>query len=127
MRLETKIAPPYSAIFVMDPSHGKVPKSFDGHLISATPSCIAIGTLSEMDGQTTVILTNENSESSADTVLVFDNFLDTPNRQIAVCTALNQCLLTLNVSGDRCRVQIRVNDEKEPSQIEIVGHMNVVD
>lgn len=50
------LAPPNSLVLVMHPQFGAVPESFCGEAIRAAGSCIAVGTLCEIDGETTVHL-----------------------------------------------------------------------
>jgi len=60
--VSTKIAPPYSIVFIADPKDGgEVPKDTGETLIAATDSCVAVGCLCEMDGLTELTLgpTNE--------------------------------------------------------------------
>ncbi len=108
----------------MDYSHGKTPDSFDGKLVAATASCIAIGTLSEVDGETLIILTDENTNGCSDKDFIFDNSIETPNHEVSVCTAMNKCLMTIQSRSNHTRVRICVNDEKEPDRIEIVVNVN---
>lgn len=51
---EIRCQPPNSLSFVMDPDLGEIPDSVSEALVAATSTCISIGTLSSVDGETTV-------------------------------------------------------------------------
>ena len=58
-----KLAPPYSILFVTDPSSrydNPVTWTRGSTALSATPSVVAIGTLAEMDGETEVRLGHDS-------------------------------------------------------------------
>lgn len=114
--LTANIAPPNSLLLVMDRTVGRVPDSMQGRDIAFTPTCIAIGTLSEHDGSTHVML-GDNSEPLARTAPIFDGVLDTPGRKLAVCSVLDEVILEIDVAAERTRVRVWSNDQAEPSEI----------
>jgi hypothetical protein len=120
MRIETKIAVPYSLMFLMDPQHGQTPENMRGSLIAATTSCVAIGTFPDSEGETKIVLTNERGTKDQPFLLVFDGTIQMPNGEVSVCTALNEALLTLKLETKQCRVNIWVNSTETPDEIEIL-------
>lgn len=119
MKQGVDVAPNNSVILIMDRSVGEVPDAMRGKLVAATSSCIAIGTLSEHDGETSIFLSDEGRPSGMDNP-VFEGTLYTPSRVISVCSTLGVILLEMPVISDRIRVQIWANDAIEPDTIEIV-------
>jgi hypothetical protein len=103
----------------MDRDSGEIPESMDGKLVVSTPSCIAVGTLSEADGETSVMLTNENILAHAGSGLrrVFSGVLETPKKEVHVCTVLLQTVVKLPVSSTQSNVEIWADNEMEPSRL----------
>jgi hypothetical protein len=120
MRLETKIAVPYSVVFVFDRKHGDTPDSMSTQLVSATSSCVAIGTLPDSEGETLIVLTTDERVITEGLLLAYNGTIETPNCEISVSTALNEEILTVPNVGCRCRISVWVNDKKTPDHIEIV-------
>jgi len=120
MKGETRLAPPNSIILVMDPKSGVVPEAMQG-IVASTSSCAAVGTLAEMDGETTIRLRTGTNEAVAQPgTLVFDEEIAVSSGRMAVCTSRLETVLEIAVLGDRPRVRIWVNDPTEPSLIDIV-------
>ena len=113
------IAPPNSLLLIMDRSAGEVPETLAGHLVAATGTCIAIGTLSEHDGTTRVTLDGDANPAPHDTP-VFDGLLETPGLELAVCTVLDDVVLAATVPTQRTWVRVWANDQTEPSEIRIL-------
>jgi len=122
MTVEAKIAPKNSLLLIMDRDGGEIPISMDGRLVVSTPSCIAVGTLSEADGETSVIMTNEKTLFNADANLrkVFTGVLATPQREVQVCTVLLQPVVKIAVMSLRNKVEIWANSESEPSKLRVI-------
>ena len=119
MKKEIRIAPRNSVILVMDQSVGEVPKAMNKALVAATPSCIAVGTLSEHDGLTLISLSDAAPPPGTDMSLVFDGVLTTPTRKVSLCSVLDEALVALDVPAESTRVQIWANDDTEPDQIHV--------
>jgi hypothetical protein len=118
--LTADIAPQNSLLLIMDRSVGQIPQSMGQSLIAFTPTCIAIGTHSEHDGSTRVIL-DDSSAPPAHGTPTFDGVLDTPGRKLAVCSVLNEVVFELAVAAELTRVRIWANDQVEPSEIYILA------
>ncbi len=111
MITETNIAPQNSLLLVMDRDSGVVPQSMGGKLVAATPSCVAVGTLSAADGETWVLLTDEKDRTREIPGLrmVYSGVLATPQSEVHVCTVLNRTVLKLDVPDIQSNVEIWVN------------------
>lgn len=110
------LSPQNSLIFVMDHSSGELPEAINGQSVAFTDSCVAVGTLCEVDGETTITLT-DSLEGVRRDQMVFDGVLNVPQRELAVCSAANERLLTMKLPRPEARVQIFANDASEPDQI----------
>lgn len=113
---EVTLAPPNSIVFVADPTHDhKIAEDLGSALVTSTRSSIAIGTLAQMDGETTIRL--DTRYASPEGILVFDNTLDTPGKRVAVITSSMDEILSMEVSQSRSHVRVWVNDPREPDLI----------
>jgi len=119
VELTADIAPPHSILLIMDRSVGRVPKSMAGGLVSATSTCIAVGTLSEHDGTTRVTL-GSSFPGARPGPPAFEGVLETPGLALEVCTVFDDVVLRVAVATLRTRVLIWANDQAEPSDIRIV-------
>ncbi len=111
------VALPSSLALVMDPSVGQVPSTMAGALVAATPTCVALGTLSALDGTTRLSLGPGDGEPAL--CLIFDGVLDTPGGTVVVSSVLSEVLLQDRAPSPRTRVRIFANDDEEPSEIDI--------
>jgi len=117
--LDADIAPPNSVLLIMDRSVGQIPDGMAGALVASTPTCVAIGTLSEHDGTTHVTL--DDASGSSNSTPTFDGVLDTPGRRLAVCSVLDEVVLEIAVATERTRIRIWANDQAEPNEIQILA------
>ncbi len=119
MNLEITLAPKNSLVLVMDASIGEIPHSMGDGAIVSTDSCVAIGTLSEVDGETTIVLTDQedcaNNQNPS-----FDGTLRVPTREISVCSVDDEKLITLSVVSEASRIRIFTNDPSEPDRVVIL-------
>jgi len=116
MKESVTLAPPNSLILVMNHSFGELPEAMNGQLVAFTDSCIAVGTLSEVDGQAVITMT-DSLEGIERGEIVFDGFLKVPQCEVSVCSAANEKLLTIKLSASEAHVQIFANDASEPDEI----------
>src|SRR5436305_1655984 len=121
MICETHLAPPNSLIVIMDRTVGRLPDSMNRSLVSATESCIAVGTLGAADGETTISLSDETPPWLPKQSPQFDGIVRTPSKNLSVCTVFDDILMTVDVPGPSTRVRIWTNDSSEPSEVWIVA------
>jgi hypothetical protein len=119
MTVRIKIAAPNSLLLVMDKDSAEIPKSINGQLVIATPSCIAVGTLSGADGETAVTLSDDQSPIKGVENLkkVFSGTLATPGNVVHVCTVHLEPILTLPAQNERSRIEIWANSDTEPDTL----------
>jgi hypothetical protein len=117
---ETRVAPPNSLVLVMDHTLGNVPDSMNQNLVASTQSCVAVGTLSEADGETFLSLSDETPSRLPNRAPVFDGVLPTPSKRVSVCSVRDEPLLLLDVPASRTRVRVWANHTSEPNEIWIV-------
>jgi hypothetical protein len=118
MSTSIKIAPPNSLLLVSDREGGTVPEITRERRLWFTPSCIAIGCLAFMDGETEVTLANTRDVHS-DNEPAFDGVLETPSRTVIVWTVERKTLLEAAVDGRRTRVRVWTNHPMEPDKVAI--------
>lgn len=116
-----RVAPPNSLVFVMDDRVGEIPEDTGAAPIVATPSCVVVGTLMELDGETEVRMSGpEHFTRSADLNLGWSGSIASAG-VLEVSTADAQCLLSMQLQEVRSpTVDIWTNDENEPDLIWVV-------
>jgi hypothetical protein len=119
---ETKIAPQNSLLLIMSNGGGEIPLSMANKLVVATPSCIAVGTLSQIDGETSVTLTDEpfQPEMVSGLQKVFSGILETPSKSVSVCTVVLDPILTLPLQKTKSTVEIWADSDAEPDELYII-------
>lgn len=118
MRTSIKIAPPNSLVFVSDRNGGTAPQITRGARMWSTSSCVAVGCLAFMDGETELTLGNAN-EVDPGVRAAFDGNLETPNRTVVVSTVERKEVLSAKVPSVMTRVRIWVNHANEPDKVTI--------
>jgi hypothetical protein len=118
MKKFVRIAPPNSIFFISDVGGGEIPKINGGARIWWTASCVVIGCLAFIDGETEVTL-GRAADVGPNTAPFFDGMLDTPKRNVTVSTVEDNALLQLQVLSKRTRVRIWTNRIQEPDVIVI--------
>jgi hypothetical protein len=119
MITQANVSPPNSVVLLMDLDAGRIPESMAGKLVASTASCVAIGTKSASDGETSVILTDDTTAPCEDAhfVKVFNGVVLTPRKELHLCTVLLESILKLPVASSETKVEIWANDMVEPSQL----------
>ena len=98
MRHSIMISPPNSLLFISDPDGGTAPQITRGPRMWATPSCIAVGCLAFMDGETAVTL-GTACEVDPGGIPAFEGLLETPNRAVVVSTVEKEAILEMKARG----------------------------
>ena len=118
---DTHAHSPNSLILVMDQTIGEIPNSMNQTLIAATSSCVAVGTICEADGETSLTLSDERPPRLPKEVPAFDGVIATPSRKLSICSVHDEQLLALDVANSSTRVRIWANHPSEPSEIWVVA------
>jgi hypothetical protein len=119
MKYNLRVAPPNSLVLVMDlAGEMDIPRVVRGRSnVAGTRSCIAIGTRSSQDGETLISLTDEEIPVGEP---AFDGTLDTPKRNVSVCSILLEPLIGCEVASEKTRVRVWTNHLAEPDEVRIV-------
>lgn len=118
LRVEESI--PNAVVLVADASGGEIPESMNRSPVAATPAAIAVGTRSEVDGPTAIVLSDEDHAPRSGQFLVHAGLLELPSRCVVVFTVLDRRLLEIYVARERVHVEIWSNHDTEPDEIVIV-------
>ncbi len=115
--------PTHPILFVFDYENKEVaiPTYDPDSVASATPTCISVRTIADVDGSLTVSLT-ESMPPGAFGVEVFKGRVATPSRSISVVTAQDEVLVRQLISQEEAAVTIVVDDTQHPSRIWIEAH-----
>lgn len=125
MKTETRVAPPNSIVFLTDgalPTDGsiEVPEvTREDKIVWATPTCVVVGTLCEVDGESHLVLSDESPSDKA-TILAYESIVETPSKELALSNAQNELLVKIPVPNLHSRVNIWVNDTSEPDEIYVL-------
>lgn len=118
MPTSTKIAPPNSLLLVSDRDGGKVPEITRGLDLWSTSSCIVVGCLAFMDGETDVTL-GVVTDVDPGVPPAFDGMLETPSLSVAVSTVEWKTILWAQVLSHKTRIRIWTNRPAEPDKVVI--------
>jgi hypothetical protein len=120
--LATQLSPPNSLVLIVASEHPDIP-ILDGVLVASTDTCIAVGTLMELDGETEVRIT-DGQERTSGLEAAFEAALRTDEGFIAVRTVDGREVLRHEVAGKSQQIRVWVSDASEPDKIvlELVGH-----
>lgn len=113
-----RLAPPNSLILILDPQGAEIPATMSGGLISSTDTCIAVGCMSEDDGETELTL-GEAKAVDPGYASALEKRISTPSRKLSVKSVLGVTLLETQVSSPSVMVQVWVNDAREPDKVMI--------
>jgi hypothetical protein len=120
MKEKIRFAPPNCIFFLEDPKEGEIPEIDPRPLsIWSTRSCIVVGCLAFMDGETEFVL-SDSADDSPKADPAFDGVLDTPSRVVEVSTSEGEILLHREVPSHFTRVRIWTDHPTEPEHILVV-------
>lgn len=116
--LEASLSPPHSVVLILDPAVGEPPESMAGEAVAASGSCVAVGTLSEADGPTRIVLGDVVTAEDEPLGLRWTGEIETRGT-VAVTTVLGDVVLRAE-SPSRIRLEVWTNDVSEPDLIYVV-------
>lgn len=120
---ERSASPPNSVVLVRDAARADIPESMSGQVISATSSCIAIGTLEETEGPTRIRVADSTAaggNESLPALEVADTTLRVESGSLVVGDVLGVPYIHWPVEGPNVRVRVYVNHSTEPDEIVVV-------
>lgn len=115
--LVAKLNPPNSLILLTSSVSPSVP-ILDGILVASTATCIAVGTLMELDGETEVRLTDSLGPGHH-LELALEHELSTGEGFVAIRTADDREVLRREVDQQTQLVRVWVSDPWEPDEVVI--------
>lgn len=111
-----RTSPPNGLVLICDPRTGVLPETLAGTAIASTASALAIGTLSEFDGETEVTLTRADALPNDPTLsLQWEGDLETSGR-LGVLTIYNDALIEVDADST-VHAQVWTNHPSEPDRI----------
>ena len=116
---EVVVRVPNAVVLIGDPL-GNPPESMNGRLVAETSSCVAVGTLSEADGATTIRVGSVVDAVDTALELVFDGTIEASSGRLAVSSVSGENYIERRVAAGEVRLRILVNDPREPDQIRVV-------
>jgi hypothetical protein len=119
-RLETRVRAPNSVVLLGDAVTADVPRTLAGGLVAATESCIAVGTRSEADGETHVIVAERLDATDPPLDEAFCGTLSTPNRRLHVFNVHGVSYLEVTLGSEINNLRVLVDDRVEPAWIVIL-------
>lgn len=117
MNTSLSINAPYSILLIMDFEFGEIPDNFFGQPIAIAKSCIAVGTMSADDGETTVLLTDDAAAIGNSLIPLYSGILETPSKVVSLANAHNEQLATMNVGAKNVHIQVLANAARAGSEI----------
>jgi len=119
---QATLAVPNAILFVLDPTNAdtQVPEYVPGEPTAASPSCVSVVTLADVDGEALVsLLEAKRPDARDDLIRVFDGAIETPGRQLAIVTSQFDTVLQSAVAAEKTRFAIYVDDVDMPNRIEV--------
>ncbi len=117
-RSEISVTAPNSLLLVTTSDQPEIPASMDGRLIASTSTTVAVGTLSESDGQTVVWLTDETPNQESEGVqLVYEGRLEGGLGFVRVIDVRGKAYLEWGDVPESFRLRIWANDPSEPDLV----------
>jgi hypothetical protein len=110
-----QVTPPNSLLLVISAADPEIPADIE-NVVEATSTCVAIGTLSEMDGPTRLTLTDEDVPVAGLQEL-YRGTLETGLHRVAVQTVEGDQVAEVPVSGSSAEVAVFGSDGFEPDRI----------
>ena len=110
---------PNSLVLLMDHSVGVPPDSLGSAIVAATPTCIAIGTVSEFDHSVSIAITDNYEAKNIGLVKVHAGVLSVPTMNLSLVNTANAILATAGVDSTSTSIEVWVDDQREPTEIVI--------
>ncbi len=110
------IGVPDGYIYLCDPSHAvEMPYDTEITPVVATPSCVVVRTIYEVEGTCAVHLGAAFEKPAR--VLVFEGEVETPGRSLELCDSEGRLVFALPVQNAKTRITVRTNDRQFPTEV----------
>ncbi|MEO7594444.1 MAG: hypothetical protein ABI134_24745 [Byssovorax sp.] len=120
--MKAKLAVPNAILFILDPTNEAaiVPEYVPGEAAAATPSCVSVATIADVDGEVTVRLcaTLDDVERTM-SAQVFHGSVETPGHVLAVVTSDFERVLEIATPSLVTRITIRVDDVQSTAEVSV--------
>jgi hypothetical protein len=117
-RSEISVSAPNSLLLVTTSDQPEIPASMDARLIASTSTTVAVGTLSESEGETVVRLTDETPDQESDGVqLVYEGRLEGGLGFVRVINVRGEAYLEWGDVPESFQLRIWANDPSEPDLV----------
>lgn len=119
MTKEVTFSSDHGLVLLVGHEDAEIPSWVRGASVLKADSCLVIMILHPMDGDTTVMLTDENiaEEIRPDMHLAFAGTLHTRSRFASVYTTSWTLLAKLPVASDETDIEVLTNRHREPSKV----------
>jgi hypothetical protein len=108
-----------SLLFIKDTRTKDLPIINGQGSVWTTASCVAVSCMPDCDGPTEVMIGNPSDIKNTSGKLIFDAFLDTPNKCVSVETVLAEKIIEKKVSNATTHVRIWTDGFRDTSKIVI--------
>ena len=122
MTQEATISPSNSLILITGKEAGDIPEYEHGKSVFFSPTCMAVSTLPQIDGDTLVLLSDdsEDDQIKAELNLMFSGELQSTEGEVNVCSVLLKPFLTMSVAQQSVNIEVWSNHASEPDKILIL-------
>ncbi len=120
--MKSKLAVPNAILFVLDPTNeaAVVPEYMPGEAAAATPSCVSIATIADVDGDVIVgLCTPLDVVTFSAPVQVFAGSVETPGHVLAVVTSEFDRVLEIATPSTATHVIVKVDDVQSPTRVSV--------
>jgi hypothetical protein len=113
---DLKVSPPNSLLLVGDPT-GDPPTSMGGKLVAHSQTCVAVGTVAELDGESHVRVAASSAADEERGLPEFDGVINLPTGTITVSSVSGEVYARSVRTSHSARVRIWVDHPSEPIEI----------
>lgn len=118
-------SPAHPIVFICDYDNleAEIPIYDPDSLVSATKTCISVGTQPSVEGDVTVTLAScEPGSEEEPYIEVFSGVVEVPNGQVAIVTSEDEKLLTVDLASTSAAVRIWVDNKVTPRRVWVTAH-----
>ena len=118
--LEATTPIPNGVVFLCDPTAIiDVPPDTAAAPVLSTKDCVSLWTLHEVDGPTTLVLTD--TYDGEDCKLVFHGSITAAGRKLSFTTSTCERIIEVDLTADAAEIAVYANDASDPSKLVCVA------